>query len=31
MLDLTTIKAISLDLDDTLLPIWPAIEIAEKA
>lgn len=31
MLDLTTIKAISLDLDDTLWPIWPAIEKAEKA
>ena len=31
MLDLTTIKAISLDLDDTLWPIWPAIERAEKA
>ena len=30
MLDLTTIKAISLDLDDTLWPIWPAIERAEK-
>jgi len=31
MLDLTIIKAISLDLDDTLWPIWPAIERAEKA
>jgi FMN phosphatase YigB (HAD superfamily) len=31
MLDLTTIKAITLDLDDTLWPIWPAIERAEKA
>jgi len=31
MLDLTTIKAITLDLDDTLWPIWPAIEKAEKA
>ena len=30
MLDLTIIKAISLDLDDTLWPIWPAIERAEK-
>jgi FMN hydrolase / 5-amino-6-(5-phospho-D-ribitylamino)uracil phosphatase len=31
MLDLTTIKAISLDLDDTLWPIWPTIEKAERA
>lgn len=31
MLDLSTIKAITLDLDDTLWPIWPAIERAEKA
>ncbi len=31
MIDLTTIKAISLDLDDTLWPVWPAIERAEKA
>jgi len=31
MLDLTTIKAITLDLDDTLWPIWPVIERAEKA
>jgi FMN hydrolase / 5-amino-6-(5-phospho-D-ribitylamino)uracil phosphatase len=31
MLDLTSIKAISLDLDDTLWPVWPAIERAEKA
>ncbi|SFC43410.1 putative hydrolase of the HAD superfamily [Polaromonas sp. OV174] len=31
MLDLTIIKAITLDLDDTLWPIWPAIERAEKA
>ena len=30
MLDITKIKAISLDLDDTLWPIWPAIERAEK-
>lgn len=30
MLDLTTIKAITLDLDDTLWPIWPTIERAEK-
>lgn len=31
MLDLTNIRAITLDLDDTLWPIWPAIERAEKA
>lgn len=31
MLDLTIIRAITLDLDDTLWPIWPAIERAEKA
>ncbi len=31
MLDLNNIKAISLDLDDTLWPIWPTIERAEKA
>jgi 2-haloalkanoic acid dehalogenase type II len=31
MLDLSNIKAISLDLDDTLWPIWPTIERAEKA
>ena len=31
MLDIQTIKAISLDLDDTLWPVWPAIEGAEKA
>jgi putative hydrolase of the HAD superfamily len=30
MLDTTRIKAISLDLDDTLWPIWPTIERAEK-
>jgi FMN hydrolase / 5-amino-6-(5-phospho-D-ribitylamino)uracil phosphatase len=30
MLDLSRIKAISLDLDDTLWPIWPTIERAEK-
>jgi len=30
MLDLTLIKAITLDLDDTLWPVWPAIEQAEK-
>ena len=31
MLDLTVIKAITLDLDDTLWPVWPAIERAEAA
>lgn len=31
MLDTRRIKAISLDLDDTLWPIWPTIERAEKA
>ncbi|MBC7609773.1 MAG: HAD-IA family hydrolase [Polaromonas sp.] len=31
MLDIKTIKAITLDLDDTLWPVWPAIERAEKA
>jgi FMN hydrolase / 5-amino-6-(5-phospho-D-ribitylamino)uracil phosphatase len=31
MLDIDRIKAISLDLDDTLWPIWPTIERAEKA
>ncbi|MEO5659870.1 MAG: HAD family hydrolase [Polaromonas sp.] len=31
MLNLTLIKAITLDLDDTLWPIWPTIEQAEKA
>jgi HAD superfamily hydrolase (TIGR01549 family) len=31
MLDLGKIKAISFDLDDTLWPIWPTIERAEKA
>lgn len=30
MLDITRIKGISLDLDDTLWPIWPTIERAEK-
>lgn len=30
MLNLDRIKAISLDLDDTLWPIWPSIERAEK-
>ena len=31
MLNLKIIKAITLDLDDTLWPVWPAIERAEKA
>lgn len=31
MLDLTIIKAITLDLDDTLWPVWPVIERAEAA
>jgi len=31
MLDLAKVKAVSLDLDDTLWPIWPTIERAEKA
>jgi FMN hydrolase / 5-amino-6-(5-phospho-D-ribitylamino)uracil phosphatase len=31
MLNLQKIQAISLDLDDTLWPIWPVIERAEKA
>ena len=30
MLDISKIKAITLDLDDTLWPIWPTIERAEK-
>lgn len=30
MLDLTKIRAISLDLDDTLWPIWPTIARAER-
>ena len=30
MLDLRKIKAIGLDLDDTLWPIWPTIERAER-
>ena len=30
MLDSRRVKAISLDLDDTLWPIWPTIERAEK-
>jgi HAD superfamily hydrolase (TIGR01549 family) len=31
MLDVHRIRAITLDLDDTLWPIWPTIERAEKA
>ena len=31
MLDITKVRAISLDLDDTLWPIWPTIERAERA
>jgi FMN hydrolase / 5-amino-6-(5-phospho-D-ribitylamino)uracil phosphatase len=31
MLNIKKIRAISLDLDDTLWPIWPVIERAEKA
>lgn len=31
MLDISRIKVITLDLDDTLWPIWPTIERAEKA
>ena len=31
MLDISKIRAISLDLDDTLWPIWPLIGRAEKA
>jgi HAD superfamily hydrolase (TIGR01549 family) len=30
MLDISRIKGITLDLDDTLWPIWPTIERAEK-
>ncbi|MEP6790835.1 MAG: HAD family hydrolase, partial [Ramlibacter sp.] len=30
MLDIGKIRAISFDLDDTLWPIWPTIERAEK-
>ena len=30
MLDLSLIEAITLDLDDTLWPVWPAIKKAEK-
>ena len=31
MLDFTKIKAITLDLDDTLWPVWPTIGRAEEA
>ncbi|MCM2252370.1 MAG: HAD-IA family hydrolase, partial [Ramlibacter sp.] len=31
MLDISRVKAISIDLDDTLWPVWPVIERAEKA
>lgn len=31
MLDISKIRAISLDLDDTLWPVWPVIERAEQA
>jgi HAD superfamily hydrolase (TIGR01549 family) len=31
MLDVAKIRAITIDLDDTLWPIWPVIERAEKA
>jgi HAD superfamily hydrolase (TIGR01549 family) len=31
MLDISAIRAIGLDLDDTLWPVWPAIEAAERA
>ena len=31
MLNIKIIKAITLDLDDTLWPVWPAIKRAEKA
>jgi len=30
MLDITKVRAITIDLDDTLWPIWPTIERAEK-
>ncbi len=30
MIDVSLIKAITIDLDDTLWPVWPAIEGAEK-
>ena len=31
MLDISKVRAITLDLDDTLWPIWPTIERAEAA
>jgi HAD superfamily hydrolase (TIGR01549 family) len=31
MLDVAKIRAVTIDLDDTLWPIWPVIERAEKA
>ena len=31
MLNLKIVKAITLDLDDTLWPVWPTIQRAEKA
>ena len=31
LLDVKRIQAISLDLDDTLWPVWPTIERAERA
>lgn len=31
MLDVSRVRAITLDLDDTLWPIWPTIERAERA
>ena len=31
MLDISAIRAISLDLDDTLWPVWPTIARAEVA
>ena len=30
-LDMGRVRAITLDLDDTLWPVWPTIERAEKA
>ena len=31
MLELSRIRAVSIDLDDTLWPVWPTIERAERA
>ena len=31
MLDISRIRAVSIDLDDTLWPIWPTIKRAEAA